>query len=191
MKLTLVHTTADTLATLRGPLLPIVGPRGRRREAPLGTASLVPLWQGSSCRRIVRLVGSPQAPDGAAGHRGKASRVDLGQLAAGGRVEDHKIPAIRRVAVALALVLLVLNVLDTVTTNILVLEFGAIEINPIVAPMVGTPLMVALKVGLPLVVIALATRVRSKSSIVMLSVLVTVYTFVAALGLGQLAYLHV
>lgn len=158
---------------------------------PLRTRQLLPARRDSSCRRNDCLVGSQQARGGASGHRGKASGVDLGQLATGGRVDDHKIPGIRRVAVALALMLLVLNVLDTVATNILVLEFGAIEINPIVAPMVGTPLMVALKVGLPLVVIALATRVRSKSSIVMLSVLVTVYTFVAALGLGQLAYLHV
>lgn len=117
--------------------------------------------------------------------------MGLGRLATSGRVDDHELPELRRVAVVLALALLALNVLDTVATNILVLDFGAIELNPIVAPMVGTPLMVALKVGLPLLVIALATRVRSRSSIVMLSVLVTFYVFVAALGLGQLAYLHV
>lgn len=117
--------------------------------------------------------------------------MGLGQLATGGRVNDHQLPRLRRVAVVLALALLALNVLDTVATNILVLDFGAVEINPIVAPMVGTPLMVALKVGLPIVVIVLATRVRSRHTVIMLSVLVVFYAFVAALGLGQLAYLHV
>ena len=51
--------------------------------------------------------------------------------------------------------------------------------------------MVALKVGLPIVVIALATRVTTRRTVLMLSILVAFYTCVAALGLGQLAYLHV
>lgn len=117
--------------------------------------------------------------------------MGLGQLASGRRVDGHELRELRRLAVVLAVTLLVLNVLDTVATNILVLDFGAVEINPIVAPMVGTPLMVALKVGLPIVVIALATRVTSRRAVLMLSILVAFYTFVAALGLGQLAYLHV
>ena len=117
--------------------------------------------------------------------------MGLVQLATGGRVDDHQLPGLRRVAVVLAVALLVLNVLDTVATNILVLDFGAVEINPIVAPMVGTPLMVALKVGIPIVVIALATRVRSRNTVITLSILVAFYTLVAALVLGQLAYLHV
>lgn len=117
--------------------------------------------------------------------------MGLGQLASGGRVDDHELPELRRVAVVLAFTLLVLNILDTVATNVLVLDFGAIEINPIVAPMVGTPLMVALKVGLPVVVIALATRVTTRRTVFILSMLVAFYACVAALGLGQLAYLHV
>ena len=50
--------------------------------------------------------------------------------------------------------------------------------------------MIALKVGLPLVVIALSTRVRSRRPVILLSILVVFYVLVAALGLGQLAYLH-
>ena len=91
----------------------------------------------------------------------------------------------------LALAHLALNVLDTVATNILVLDFGAIEINPLMAPLVGTGWMVLLKVGLPVVAIALDTRVGSRRSVTLLSIVVAVYVFVAALGLGQLAYLHV
>jgi len=116
--------------------------------------------------------------------------MGLGQLASGGRVDDSKIPGLRRVAVVLALTLLVLNVLDTVVTNILVGDFGAAELNPLMAPLVGTSWMVLLKVGLPIVVIVLAARVSTRRSVVLLSTLVVYYVFVAALGLGQLAYLH-
>jgi len=116
--------------------------------------------------------------------------MSLGQLASSGRVDDRKLPGLRRLAVVLALALLVLNVLDTVATNILVGDFGAVELNPLVAPLVGTGWMVLLKVGLPLVVIVLAPRVNTRRPVVLLSTLVVFYVFVAALGLGQLAYLH-
>lgn len=116
--------------------------------------------------------------------------MGLGQLASGARVEDHHLPDLRRVAVVLSLFLLALNVLDTVATNVLVGNFGAVEINPLMAPLVGTGWMVALKVGLPLVVIALSTRVKSRRPVILLSILVVFYVLVAALGLGQLAYLH-
>ncbi len=76
-------------------------------------------------------------------------------------------------------------------TNILVGNFGAIEINPLMAPLVGTGWMVLLKVGLPVVVIALASRVRSRRSVTLLSIVVAVYVGVVTLGLGQLVYLHV
>lgn len=117
--------------------------------------------------------------------------MDLGQLISGGRVDDRELPKLRSVAVVLALSLLVLNIVDTVATNILVGDFGAVEINPLMAPLVGTGWMVLLKVGLPLVTIALAARVGSRRSVTLLSIVVAVYVSVAALGLGQLAYLHV
>jgi len=116
--------------------------------------------------------------------------MSLGQLAFGGRVDDHRLPRLRRVAVVLALALLVLNVLDTIATNILVGNFGAVELNPLMAPLVGTGWMVLLKVGLPIVVIVLAARVNTRRTVVMLSTLVVFYVFVAAFGLGQLAFLH-
>lgn len=117
--------------------------------------------------------------------------MGLGQLASGDRVDDRSLPGLRRVAVVLALALLALNVLDTVATNILVLDFGAVEINPLMAPLVGTGWMVVLKVGLPILAIALATRISSRRSVTVLSIVVAVYVFVAALGIGQLAYIHV
>ena len=49
----------------------------------------------------------------------------------------------------------------------------------------------ALGAGALVVVIALATRVTTRRTVLMLSILVAFYTCVAALGLGQLAYLHV
>ena len=117
--------------------------------------------------------------------------MGLGQLTSGGRVDDRELPKLRSAAVVLALFLLVLNIVDTVATNILVLDFGAVEINPLMAPLVGTGWMALLKVGLPVVVIALATRVKSRRLVTLLSIVVAAYVFVAALGLGQLAYLHV
>lgn len=113
--------------------------------------------------------------------------MNLGQLASGGQVDDHQIPKLRRVAVVLALALLALNVLDTLATNILVGDYGRVEINPLMAPLVGTGWMVLLKVGLPVVTIALAARVKSRSAVTMLSVAVAFYMLVAALGIGQLA----
>jgi hypothetical protein len=150
-----------------------------------------PVLPDASCRLVDRPVGSQWALGGAVGHRGKASEMGLGQLVLGTRVEDRHLPDLRRVAVVLALFLLALNVLDTVATNVLVGNFGAVEINPLMAPLVGTGWMIALKVGLPLVVIALCTRVRSRRPVILLSILVAFYVLVAALGLGQLAYLHI
>jgi hypothetical protein len=117
--------------------------------------------------------------------------VGLGQLASGVAVDERSLPKLRLTAVVLALALLVLNVLDTVATNILVGDFGAVEINPLMAPLVGTPWMGALKVGGPLMVIALATRIKTRRSVTMLTIVVAIYVLIAALGLGQLAYLHV
>jgi hypothetical protein len=117
--------------------------------------------------------------------------MGLGQLASGVAVDERRLPKLRGVAVVLALTLLVLNVLDTVATNILVGDFGAVEINPLMAPLVGTPWMGVLKVGGPLVVIALATRINTRRSVTMLSIVVASYVLIAAIGLGQLAYLHV
>lgn len=117
--------------------------------------------------------------------------MGLAQLASGDSVDDRRLPGLRRVAVVLALALLVLNVLDTVATNILVGDFGAVELNPLMAPLVGTGWMVLLKVGLPIVVIALASRVKTRRSVTLLSTLVVFYVLVAALGLGQLAWVGV
>lgn len=114
----------------------------------------------------------------------------MGQLASGDRVADRDLAGLRRIAVALALTLLTLNVLDIAATNILVEGFGAVEINPLMAPLIGTPWAVALKVGIPMVAIAMATRVVSRRSVTLLSIVVALYVLVAALGLGQVAYVY-
>lgn len=117
--------------------------------------------------------------------------MGLGQLASGVRVDERILPELRTVAVALGLALLALNVLDTVATNILVRDFGAVEINPVMVPLVGTAWMVVLKVGFPIVAIALATRINTRRSVALLAIVVAIYVLVVANGLGQLAYLRV
>lgn len=115
----------------------------------------------------------------------------LGELVSGGRVDERDLPGLRKVAVALAIALLALNILDIVVTNVLVEGFGATEVNPLMAPLVGTPWMVVLKVGIPIVVIGLATRVSSRRSAALLSIVVAVYVLVTAFGLGQIVYVYI
>jgi hypothetical protein len=114
----------------------------------------------------------------------------LGELASGSRVDDRDLRGPRSLAVALALILLALNTLDVVVTNALVEGLGATEVNPLMAPLVGAPWMVVLKVGIPIVVIGLATRVSSRRSATLLSIVVAVYVLVAAFGLEQVFYVY-
>ena len=63
--------------------------------------------------------------------------MELGEPASGSRVDDRDLPGLRSLAVALALILLALNILDVVATNALVEGSGATEVNPLMAPLVG------------------------------------------------------
>lgn len=111
-------------------------------------------------------------------------------LFSGSRVDDRDLGGLRRVAVALAIALLILNVVDIAATNRLVGSLGAIEVNPLMAPLVGTPWMVVLKVGIPAAVISLATRISSRRSVASLSIVVGIYVLVAAINLGQIVYVY-
>ena len=89
---------------------------------------------------------------------------------------------------ALAFALLALNVLDLVVTNFNVNRLGAIEINPLVAPLIGTPWVVVVKIGIPLGILALSPWGRSTRILGMLRVVVAIYLTIAIIGVGQLAF---
>ena len=86
---------------------------------------------------------------------------------------------------ALAVALIALSALDLVVTDFAVTHMGAVEMNPLVAPMLGTPWAAAVKVGLPAAILLLATRIRSHWVLFALRTLVAVYVVVALVNLGQ------
>ena len=115
--------------------------------------------------------------------------MDRGQLALSGRVAARDLLELRRAATALGVALLALSTLDIVVTNVGIETFGGVELNPILAPLIGTPWAVLLKIGLPAVAIALATRVATWRAVGYLRILVALYLVVTIYGLGQVAIL--
>jgi hypothetical protein len=113
--------------------------------------------------------------------------VGLGQLAWSGRVPDRDLPSFRRGAFALALALVALNILDYTITNFTIEKLGAVELNPLFAPLIGTPWALAVKIGLPLIVVLLASAIRSTKALTFLRTVVAIYLAVAIFGLGQVA----
>jgi hypothetical protein len=114
----------------------------------------------------------------------KASTVGL--LAPESRV-DTRGSSTGYAALALGFALLALNILDLLLTNLSITRFGGTEVNPLMMPIVGTPWAVLAKVGIPILVMALALRVRSPRTIRFLRFAVAVYVLVAVLTLGQVA----
>jgi hypothetical protein len=112
-----------------------------------------------------------------------------GQLAPVVRTVDWQLPVIRRTAVALGVALLALNVLDLLVTNVIIERFGGFEANPLMAPMIGTPSALFVKIGICVVVIALATRITGPRMVTGLRLAVAVYVIVATMNVGQIAYL--
>lgn len=110
-----------------------------------------------------------------------------GQLAPGNRISSD-LRDTRRTAVALAVALLALNILDVVTTTLVVERFGAVEVNPVMAPLIGTPWAALLKVGISLGVVGLATQIRTRVAVNGLRVAVALYLCVTISLLGQIAY---
>ena len=117
--------------------------------------------------------------------------VGLGQLAWSGRVPDRDLPAFRRGAFALALALVALNILDYTVTNFNIENLGAVELNPLFAPLIGTPWALVVKIGLPLTVVLLASAIRSTKALMLLRTVVAIYLAVAIFGLGQVALIIV
>lgn len=113
--------------------------------------------------------------------------MHLRQLASGGTVTGSDLSEVRTAAVVSAVALLVLNILDLVATDVLVGQLGAIELNPLVEPMLGTPWVVLVKVGLPMVAIALATRVSSWRAVGLIWSVIGIYVLVTLFNVGQIA----
>ena len=109
-------------------------------------------------------------------------------LARGFGADEREPSDLRRAAMALAFALLALNVLDLVVTNFNVNRLGAIEINPLVAPLIGTPWVVVVKIGIPLGILALSPWGRTTRILGMLRVVVAIYLTIAIIGVGQLAF---
>jgi len=104
------------------------------------------------------------------------------------RVVSGDSPEIRKAAVALALALLLLNILDVTVTNFNIRNLGAVEMNPLMAPMIGTPWAAVFKVGIPIAIIAMATWGRSFRLLGILRAVVGIYLVVVIIGLGQVVY---
>jgi hypothetical protein len=98
---------------------------------------------------------------------------------------------IRTGAVALAVALFGLNVLDIIVTRFNIDRLGGREINGLMAPLLGTPWEFGLKFGFPLAIIVLASAATSSRMLSLLRVAVAVYLVVAIIGVGQIAYVLV
>lgn len=112
-----------------------------------------------------------------------------GQLAPVIRVIDWELPVMRRTAVALGSALLALNVLDVLVTDLIIERFGGFEANPLVAPLIGTPAAMLVKMSICVGVIALATRITKPRMILYLRFAVVVYLIVTTVNVAQVAYL--
>jgi hypothetical protein len=99
---------------------------------------------------------------------------------------DHS--GVRNAAIALGFALVALNVLDLMATDLSIRHFGATEVNPIMAAVLGTPWAVLVKLGVPMAILAVTPHVRSARGLVYLRLAVGVYIVVAIVNLGQLAY---
>jgi hypothetical protein len=91
-------------------------------------------------------------------------------------------------ALSLAFALLALNILDLIVTNTNIENYGAVEVNPVMAPLIGTPWAVVVKIGISLGIIALTLGGGSARMLRMLRIAVAIYVAVAIVGVGQLAF---
>jgi hypothetical protein len=91
------------------------------------------------------------------------------------------------VTVALAVALFALSALDLVVTEIGVVYYGATELNPLMASILGTPWALVVKLGLPAVIVILAYKVRTAFAVRALRVAVAVYVVVVIFNLAQFA----
>ena len=86
---------------------------------------------------------------------------------------------------AFAIMLLVLSAVDLLTTE-MSLRLGAVELNPLVSPIVGTPWMVLVKLGIPAAVVLAAPIAKTIVVARALKLAVIVYIAVAVFNVTQL-----
>ena len=96
---------------------------------------------------------------------------------------------IRSDAGALAVALFALSALDLVVTRFAIGYLGAFEANPLFAPFVDSGLGVVLKLGIPIYVLFVASRVTQPHAVAALRVVVGIYVIVVLIGLGQVAWI--
>lgn len=113
--------------------------------------------------------------------------MKMGRLGWGDRQVADGISDRRHAAVALAVAILALNVLDLTVTNFNVNRLGAVEINPIMAPLIGTPWAAVVKIGIPILILAMAPLVGSVRMLGLLRTVVAIYMVIAIIGVGQIA----
>lgn len=114
-----------------------------------------------------------------------------GQMTPVMRAVDWDLPVMRRTAVALGVALLCLNILDIRVTNLIIGQYGGYEANPLVSPLIGGPFAMLVKVGICVVVIALATRITKPRMVTYMRLAVALYLVVTTVNLGQIAYLMI
>ena len=114
--------------------------------------------------------------------------MTAGKLAPGTLDASAETHSIRAAATALATALLALNVLDIMVTELAIRYLGAIEVNPLMAPLIGTAWAPGLKILVPLAIVVMATRARSWQVVTALRIVVGIYMVIAIIGVGQVAW---
>ncbi|MGI9667480.1 MAG: DUF5658 family protein [Acidimicrobiia bacterium] len=103
------------------------------------------------------------------------------------RGAEIDIDTLRSDAGALAVALFALSALDLVVTRFAIGSLGAFEANPLFAPFVGGGMGVALKLGIPVYILWVSSRVTMPHAVVALRVVVAIYVVVVLIGLVQVA----
>jgi hypothetical protein len=111
--------------------------------------------------------------------------MDPTQLTWGRRVDGADLKELRAGATALAITLFTLNLIDIFITDFNITRFAATEASALFAPLLDTPWALALKVGIPIAIIVLATGVRSLRALTALQMAVAIYMAVVIIGVGQ------
>lgn len=94
-----------------------------------------------------------------------------------------------RVAVTLSILLLVLSAVDLVVTEIGIRHFGGVELNPLLAPLIGTPWALVVKLGLPATILLLAPKARAPFIARALKLAVVFYVAITVFNVTQLIVL--
>ncbi len=93
---------------------------------------------------------------------------------------------IGRFAVALAVALYALSAFDLAITEIATVHLGAVEVNPLMEPLLGTPWAMVLKLGIPAAVVFAARKVQTRVVALALGAAVVGYAGVALFSIAQI-----